>query len=52
MTMTNWLMAVAVLVIPCYFGVVQVRDLITAARSGQLKCPVRHSSRGNIENVA
>lgn len=45
------MLALAVLLIPCYFGMVQIRDLITAARDGQLKCPVR-GERGKIETAA
>ena len=39
--MTNWILALAVLLIPCYFGVIQIRDFIAAVRNGQVKCPVR-----------
>jgi len=50
--MTNWMLALAVLLIPCYFGMVQIRDLITSARNGQLQCPVRRHNRGKMETAA
>ncbi|HVP41872.1 MAG TPA: hypothetical protein VMS96_00480 [Terriglobales bacterium] len=50
--MTNWILAVTVLLIPCYFGMIQIRDLITAARNGQLKCPVRKAERGKTVSAA
>lgn len=39
--MVIWALAVAVLVIPCYFGVVQVSELVKAARQVPLQCPLR-----------
>ncbi len=39
--MTHWALAAAVLVIPCYFGAIQISELVKAARQGQLKCPLR-----------
>lgn len=41
----SWVLALIVLVIPCYFGVVQVSELVKAARCGQLKCPIRKRER-------
>lgn len=43
--MMIWVLAVAVLVIPCYFGAIQVSELVKAARRGELKCPVRKRER-------
>ncbi len=40
-----WVLALAVLVIPCYFGAVQISELAKAARRGELKCPVRKRER-------
>ncbi len=39
--MASWLLAAVVLVIPCYFGGIQISELVKAARQGQLKCPLR-----------
>ncbi len=41
----NWVLAAIVLVIPCYFGVVQIAEFVRAARRGELKCPVRKRER-------
>lgn len=41
----NWVLALTVLAIPCYFGAVQVSELVKAARQGQLKCPIRKRER-------
>lgn len=43
--MTSWALALVVLVIPCYFGAMQVSELVKAARRGELKCPVRKRER-------
>lgn len=43
--MLNWVLPLILLVIPCYFGVVQVTELVNAARRGQLKCPIRKRER-------
>jgi hypothetical protein len=43
--MMNWVLALFVLVIPCYFGAMQVSELLKAARRGELKCPVRKRER-------
>lgn len=47
--MVNWILALAVLVIPCYLGFVQVRELVGALRRGELKCPIRRSKRSQAE---
>jgi len=47
--MVNWILALAVLVIPCYLGAVQVRELVKAIRRGELKCPVRRNKRSQVE---
>lgn len=44
----NWILALAVLVIPCYFGGIQIRELVGAARRGELKCPVRRDKRSQV----
>ncbi len=43
--MLNWVLALFVLAIPCYFGAIQVSELVKAARRGELKCPVRKRER-------
>lgn len=43
--MMNWVLALAVLVIPCYFAAVQIPELVQAARQGRLKCPLRKQER-------
>ena len=47
--MVSWILALAVLAIPCYFGGLQVRELVRAARRGELKCPIRRNKRGQVE---
>ncbi len=49
--MLSWILALAVFAIPCYFGVLQIRELVTAARNGELKCPIRHNRRSKLEFV-
>lgn len=45
-------MAVAVLLIPCFFGMIQIRDLITSAKGGRLKCPVGRNERRKVDCAA
>ncbi len=45
----NWILVLAVLAIPCYFAGVQIRELVRAARRGELKCPVRRDKRGQVD---
>lgn len=47
--MWNWILALIVLMIPLYFGVLQIGDWVQAARRGALQCPVRPSKGRQIE---
>lgn len=51
-SMWTWILAVVVLVIPCYFAVLQIRDWVAAARRGELQCPVRPKKSREQVNFA
>ncbi len=46
--MVNWVLFLAVLMFPCYFAGIQLRDVVRAARRGELRCPVRRSKRSEM----